>query len=61
MSEQPDDAGPDCRRCGKPTGKWWLQGAGTDADHRRLCSDCDAAEMQRAFALPVRLGQEPTP
>lgn len=60
VSKQPDADGPNCRRCGKPTGKWWLSDAGTDADHRRLCPSCDAAEVQRAFSLPVRPGEEPT-
>ncbi len=55
-----DDEGPDCRRCGKPTGKWWLSDAGTAAEHRMLCASCDAADTERALKLPVRPDEEST-
>lgn len=46
--------GPDCRRCGKPTGKWWLWGTGPEGDDRALCPACDAVVTEQALALPER-------
>lgn len=57
---RPDEEGPDCRHCGKPTGKWWLSDAGADAEHRMLCASYDAADADRALGLPVRPDEEPT-
>ena len=54
------DEGPACRRCGKPTGRWWLSDAGTDAEHRMLCASCNAADTRRALGLSARPDEEPT-